>query len=172
LWFQAAATDKPAALAQCLATLTQHLGLNHPLTTRYTDEPRGQHRLLRTRDTAGGAQIQAFLLAGDTQSKSWLSTLLRDTLPPPVSGLALLQARDTPPGGTALGSSKTICTCVGVSAAAIQGHLDSQASPGLDESTCVKRLQDQLKCGTQCGSCVPELKKMVRLHISKLPEVM
>jgi assimilatory nitrate reductase catalytic subunit len=172
LWFQAAADQKPAALADCLALLSQHLGLNHALTSRYTDEPRGQHRLLRAQDTPGGAQIQAFLLAGDTQSKSWLSTLLRDTLPPPVSGLALLQARNTPPGGTPVGTGRTICTCVGVSAAAIQNHLDTQVDPSSNESACLKSLQDHLKCGTQCGSCVPELKKTVRLHISKFPEVM
>jgi len=25
-------------------------------------------------------------------------------------------------------------------------------------------LQNKLKCGTQCGSCVPELKKLVTVH--------
>jgi assimilatory nitrate reductase catalytic subunit len=29
----------------------------------------------------------------------------------------------------------------------------------------LQQLQDALKCGTNCGSCVPELKRLVRLRL-------
>ena len=35
----------------------------------------------------------------------------------------------------------------------------------------LSRLQSDLKCGTNCGSCVPELKRMIRLQPYAVGEV-
>lgn len=58
---------------------------------------------------------------------------------------------------------KTICSCFGIGeqhiAAAIrQGALSCAA------------LGEQLKCGTNCGSCIPELKKLIQQHAPQQSE--
>ena len=48
---------------------------------------------------------------------------------------------------------KVVCNCHAITEAAI--HKEIQA--GADFA----RLQNTLKCGTSCGSCIPELKRML-----------
>jgi len=158
IWFQAACAQPPDDHGDWLRTLTQALDLNTEDTLSYADPLRHQHRRVRV----GGAEtsrVQAFLLAGDSRSSTWLSTLLRDTLPTPVTGLALLQARDTAPGGATTERSQPICNCLGITAQAIR-----QTLPGIDGDPAERlaTLQSRLGCGTQCGSCVPELKRLVQ----------
>ncbi|MFI8415736.1 molybdopterin-dependent oxidoreductase [Serratia sp. NPDC078593] len=76
---------------------------------------------------------------------------------PPESGaqrLALLAGRSAP-GQMAEGA--TVCSCAGVGeariAAAIQQGCHSTAALG-----------ERLQCGTHCGSCLPELKKLLQQH--------
>ncbi len=52
---------------------------------------------------------------------------------------------------------KIICSCLNVSVNEIIDNIEL----GADLIT----LQSKLKCGTECGSCVPELKKLVRMHV-------
>jgi assimilatory nitrate reductase catalytic subunit len=54
----------------------------------------------------------------------------------------------------------TVCSCVGVKDVAIRKHL--QIYKG-DSAQRLASLQGTLKCGTQCGSCVPELRRMIQL---------
>ena len=88
-----------------------------------------------------------------------MSTLLRDSLPAPAGGLALLQATAHPPAGAPVARSKPVCNCVGVTDQSIVQFL--QHTPGEPAQRLVA-LQNGLKCGTQCGSCVPELKRLVQ----------
>jgi len=54
---------------------------------------------------------------------------------------------------------KQICSCFNVTEPAIGEQLAScRGSP--DERLAL--LQGALKCGTNCGSCLPELKRLVR----------
>jgi assimilatory nitrate reductase catalytic subunit len=48
---------------------------------------------------------------------------------------------------------RMVCSCVGVPEHDIRAAICSGAS--------LAELQAALKCGTQCGSCVPELKRML-----------
>jgi assimilatory nitrate reductase catalytic subunit len=60
---------------------------------------------------------------------------------------------------------KAVCTCLNVSQSAIEAHLNAlHEQPGLPPSpqTCLQSLKDSLQCGTNCGSCVPELQKIIR----------
>lgn len=54
---------------------------------------------------------------------------------------------------------KTVCTCFNVADVAIQTEL-ARCTGNADER--LAKLQGALKCGTNCGSCIPELKRMVR----------
>ena len=49
--------------------------------------------------------------------------------------------------------ARAICACLGINEAAIRGAIAAGAT--------LAALQDQLKCGTQCGSCVPELRRLL-----------
>jgi assimilatory nitrate reductase catalytic subunit len=52
-----------------------------------------------------------------------------------------------------------VCTCFGVDANAIETHLANSSGTAHDR---LASLQARLRCGTNCGSCIPELKRMVR----------
>ena len=54
---------------------------------------------------------------------------------------------------------KLVCSCLNVTDAAIHAHL--RTAPGTPAERLTS-LQSGLKCGTNCGSCVPELKRLVR----------
>jgi assimilatory nitrate reductase catalytic subunit len=65
--------------------------------------------------------------------------------------------------GAPVTRGKTVCNCVGVSEKAIADalggmHSDSDAPT---PPACLARLQETLGCGTQCGSCVPEVKRLI-----------
>jgi assimilatory nitrate reductase catalytic subunit len=51
---------------------------------------------------------------------------------------------------------KIICNCFDVS----ENEIIETCQAGADLQT----LQNKLKCGTNCGSCVPELKRLVKTH--------
>ncbi|UUZ64047.1 hypothetical protein LP417_01695 [Polaromonas sp. P1-6] len=61
-----------------------------------------------------------------------------------------------------------MCTCLNVTDTAIDEHLSLLSRGGggagylgTDEERLAS-LQGALKCGTNCGSCIPELKRKVR----------
>ena len=56
---------------------------------------------------------------------------------------------------------KQVCTCFNVSEDDIGAQL--QTSRGSDDQR-LAALQSGLKCGTNCGSCIPELRRLVRAH--------
>jgi assimilatory nitrate reductase catalytic subunit len=145
-----------------LDTLEHLLGLQHPQTLRYLDSRRGQRRAVRLKrlTTPGDtrAHVQAVLLSGDTRAEAWLRALVQDQLPAQDFGLQLLASRATPPAGV-VARGKVVCSCFGVTETAISAQLaDCSGSDG--ERLAI--LQATLKCGTNCGSCLPELKRMVR----------
>ncbi|WP_445286819.1 nitrate reductase [Variovorax atrisoli] len=155
--FRAAAHDAPDdALIERIEAL---LGLQTPDTLRYADRRRGQRRSARlVRRADGSAGLEAFLLGGDTSAEAWIATLLREELPAQTYGRLLLSPGSKAPVAVQ-SRGKTVCTCFNVADGAIQAEL-SRCAGTPDER--LARLQEALKCGTNCGSCVPELKRMVR----------
>jgi assimilatory nitrate reductase catalytic subunit len=53
---------------------------------------------------------------------------------------------------------KIVCNCFNVSESEIGDALTGMAG---DADARLAGLQEKLKCGTNCGSCVPELKKII-----------
>jgi assimilatory nitrate reductase catalytic subunit len=104
------------------------------------------------------ARLDGFLLAGDTSAEAWITTLLQDELPAQAYGRLLLVPGTKAPV-TMRSRGKQVCTCLNVTDAAIHVHL---GSCGGSEEDRFASLQSRLKCGTSCGSCVPELRRMVR----------
>ncbi|MGV8804448.1 MAG: nitrate reductase [Polaromonas sp.] len=163
LLFRAAAHEAPAA--QTLALLEQILGLDGAYVLRYADRKKGQHRTMRLLRQGEHVELAGFVLAGDTSAQAWISALLKDALPAQAYGRLLLLPGAKPPLEIMEAMKKRgqlVCSCMNVSDTAIDECLRSRASqPDTDESR-LAALQTTLKCGTRCGSCVPELKRRVR----------
>lgn len=154
--FRAAAYEAPPQ--PLLHRFEQLLGLTGAETLRYADRRRGQQRAIRVRRNGAELKLEALLLAGDTSAQAWLKALLLQELPAQAYGRLLLA-----PGAKAPvmvpAKGKQVCSCFGVQAPAIEAQL---AQCGGSEEERLAALQGALKCGTNCGSCVPELKRMVR----------
>jgi assimilatory nitrate reductase catalytic subunit len=161
LLFRAASHEAPPD--ELLARIEALMGLQGGAVLRYADKKKGQQRsvkLLRGKD--GHASLEAFMLAGDTSAQNWIKTLLQDELPAETYGRLLLSPSATPPVAVQ-SKGKQICSCLNVSEVAITAHLAQ--CPGSPEERLAS-LKGTLKCGTNCGSCVPELQRMVRASIT------
>jgi assimilatory nitrate reductase catalytic subunit len=154
--FRAAAYEAPPD--EVLHRLEQLLGLAGADTLRYADRRRGQRRSVRLQRAGADQFLQAMLLAGDTRAESWLKALLLQELPAQAYGRLLLAPGAKAPVAVAV-KGKQVCTCFGVDAPAIEAQL-ARCAGGAEERLAA--LQASLRCGTNCGSCVPELKRMVR----------
>ncbi len=160
-----AAHHEPVADA-LLQAIEAHLGLDSAQVLRYRDPKRGQRRSIRLTEEDQQTSLDAFLLAGDTRAQQWISPLLKDHLPAHAYGRALLMPGATPPMPV-VSRGKPVCTCLNVTDLAINAHLanctGSQAAPDSRSYTgALASLQATLHCGTQCGSCVPQLQRLVR----------
>lgn len=148
----AAAAPAPSHVVDALA---QALGLDQP-DAAFDDVSRGIVRRVRLAADASGAVASgveapgAFMLAGDVRAHDGLMAWAEGGAAP-ASLATLLMAR-----APAAPRTRTVCACVGVSEAAIRSGIES----GMD----VAQLKDRLGCGSGCGSCLPEVRRMVALH--------
>ena len=146
----------PALQQQVLSLLR----LDTPDTLRYQDSERDQLRALRLSapDAQGLRTLQGFAVAGDTRSGRWLRDLLEQGQALNWPARHWLQASSTPPQGSAP-VSRQVCSCLNVREDAITACLQGQSG---NEAERLSDLQQRLHCGTRCGSCVPELKRLIR----------
>jgi assimilatory nitrate reductase catalytic subunit len=154
--FRAAAYEPPAAAL--LEQLEQELGLADGAPLRYVDGRRGQRRTMRLVADGAEERLEGFLVAGDITAEPWLRELLLQRAGAARYGRRLLQGGAQPPGPF-IAAGPMVCTCVGVSRQRIDEALEElSGGPELR----LAGLQRKLHCGTQCGSCVPELQRLVR----------
>ena len=163
---RAAAYEQPenAQSDPLLQEIETILGLQGQDVLRYADKKRGQRRAIRVQRSAqqkaSPIKVDGFLLAGDTSAQAWITTLLKDDLDASSYGRLLLA-----PGAQAPVAVQTkgaqICSCFSVTQPEIEAQL-STCSGTAEER--LAQLQSSLRCGTNCGSCIPQLKKMIRLQ--------
>ena len=160
LLFRAAGHEAPTedVLKQIEAVLGLNVSAGASQVMRYADKKKGRHRTIKLTGNREHAELEAFLLAGDTRSEAWVKTLLQDSLPAQSYGRMLLIPGSKAPIAVQ-SRGKAVCTCFNVTDAAITEQLTK--SFGSHERRLTE-LQTSLKCGTNCGSCVPELKRMIR----------
>lgn len=159
--FRAAAHEAPPP--EVLARLDGLLGLAGPDVLRYADARKGQRRAMRlARRGDREATLEAFVLAGDISAEGWIKALLQDGLPAQSYGRLLLVPGAKPPIAVQA-SGRQVCTCFNVREPQIAETL-ARCSGSADDR--LGQLQQALKCGTNCGSCVPELKRLVRLQLA------
>ena len=90
-------------------------------------------------------------LAGEVLAQSWLKkAMAEDELDASLIRFALAPSAKPP---VSVAPRNIVCKCADVSDVQINGALAAGAS--------FSQLQEQFKCGTFCGSCVPDIKRMV-----------
>ena len=156
LLFRAASANKPAP--SLIAHIQAALSFDGADTLHYADARLGQARVIRLKtDSKGDRLVDGILLCGDTVSEAWLSALLRQQVPVQALGHQLLSS-NTQPRMQLKPASPQVCTCYNVTQSRIEEVLAMcQGSP----VERLKALQAMTQCGTNCGSCLPEVKRCV-----------
>ncbi len=119
----------------------------------YEDKRRSVGRKLRIKD----GKLAAVRLSGDAAAKDWLRDCLAEGISVASLNRLLLAPAVKPPQGF-VPRGRVVCNCLNVSESEILACLNSESAQGGDR---LLRLQNRLRCGTECGSCVPELRRMV-----------
>lgn len=143
-----------------LEELSTWFGLGGSAVLCYADARRGQERRMRLGAPASDSRLEAFLLAGDTQAEAWVRPLLQEGGSAAAFGRALLQGGARPPLAVPDRGAQ-VCNCFDVREAQIGAVLD-RCHGSID--TKLAQVQAELRCGTNCGSCLPELRRIVRLR--------
>ncbi len=164
--FRAAHATSPPA--EWIAALDALLGLDSEDILRYDDLCLGHSRRIRI---AGDRLLGVRLTGGAAAltSGEWLRDWLVRGEPVAAIRSTLLKPGTDPsflPGGKSgsVPGLKVVCQCHNVSEREIVAALP--ACEG-DASARLAGLQAQLKCGTNCGSCLPELRALVEKAAEK-----
>lgn len=154
------AADAVPAPEPLLEQIEGLLGMAGTQVLRYLDHRRGQRRCVRLSGTGETSRIEGLLLGGDSSAEAWMKCILQEEQPAQSYGRLLLLPGAKPPVAV-VGRGRQVCSCFDIAAPQIETALATIAGPA-DER--LARLQDDLKCGTNCGSCIPELRRLVRLQ--------
>ncbi|MDX1367907.1 molybdopterin-dependent oxidoreductase [Pseudomonas sp.] len=135
---------------ELLAQIDRLLGLHEGPVLAYDDPRKAVGKRVRIED----GRIVSLRLAGETAARDWLKSLWSEGRADADLRRWLLAPLSTPPGAAAgKKAGKTLCNCLNVSEDAVCAGI----ARGLD----LDGLQQELKCGTSCGSCVPEIKRLL-----------
>ncbi|MHA6493260.1 nitrate reductase [Pseudomonas borbori] len=152
--------DRPALLIRAasavapspelLAQIDRLLCLTEGPVLAYDDPRKAVGKRVRIED----GRIVSIRLAGETLARDWLKALWNEGVADADLRRWLLAPVSAPPG-TAKGkkAGKTLCNCLNVSEDAVCAGIAS----GMD----LDGLKRELGCGTSCGSCVPEIRRLI-----------
>lgn len=127
-------------------------GLNTETALRYSDPRRHLSRCVRL----DGDRIAAACLSGDTTGESWLREFFAQGISVADLGARLLAPVDEAPRKVS-GKGRVVCSCYSVGE---QQVADALASVEGSAGERLAAVQSRLRCGTQCGSCLPELRRL------------
>jgi assimilatory nitrate reductase catalytic subunit len=148
-----------------LERLDAILDLDSEDVLRYEDPRRGQSRRMRLADD----RLLAVRLSGDAgaiASGEWLREwLVGGRSVAEVRRLLLSPAARAPSGFVSAG--RVVCQCFNVAEAEIEATLAQCTG---DAAARVRALGDRLGCGTNCGSCKPELRALALRATAAQPE--
>ncbi len=151
-----AADDYPAT-PELVQEIEAMFGVAGAQVLRYDDAKRGNARHIVVRD----GKLEAVALSGDTSAEHWLKAYLEGEQPVAALGrLLLMPSTQAPQGFKARG--RIVCNCLNVAESEIKDALNKHDWVNAGTPTAVlAALQGTLKCGTSCGSCVPEVKQII-----------
>ncbi|RTL54973.1 MAG: nitrate reductase [Rhodocyclaceae bacterium] len=130
-----------------LTAFDNQLGLDDAHALRFMDKKRNISKRARIEN----GLLLGVRLAGETKAKDWLTEIMAHGDLPADLRRWLLAPVEQPPSGSKT-RGKVICNCFDVS----EDEILADYSTGLD----LAGLQEKRKCGTSCGSCLPELKRL------------
>lgn len=155
--FRAACSARPAA--ELLAALDTLLGMTEEAPMlHYDDNKRG----ISKRILIEHQEVTGIRLIGETLAAEWLKEIMQQGRFQDSASYAdfrrwaLAPISAPPTGQNARG--KIVCNCWDVA----ENEIIASCQAGADLQT----LQAKHKCGTGCGSCLPELKRLVGAHSS------
>ncbi|HUV98918.1 MAG TPA: molybdopterin-dependent oxidoreductase [Gallionella sp.] len=118
----------------------------------YSDITMGRYRAACVQNS----RLEAvFFIAPDQRlpEREWLASLFSQTAIDPADLAGLLTAR--PPKGAEANTGRTVCACFSVGEKTIMNAIQEQKLDSVEAvGTC-------LKAGTNCGSCVPEIHRIL-----------
>ena len=147
------AGDDYPATPELIAEIEARFGIAGTAVLRYDDKRRGNARHILVRNGA----LAALSLAGDIAAEHWLKEYLESEQPVAALGRLLLSPQSTAPQGFK-SRGRAVCNCFNIAESQINQALEEMDGP---PEAQLAALQSTLKCGTNCGSCIPELKKII-----------
>jgi assimilatory nitrate reductase catalytic subunit len=151
----ASAEPPDKALLQAVDT---GFGTGAQASLAFADECRGVCKRARVE----GSRLQAIRLAGETAAFGWLVEAMQQDEPIHRIRPWLFAPIDRIPG-TPPPAGRVVCSCHGVT----EDRIRAVISSGGD----LAALEDRLKCGTACGSCVPELRRLLSASVRSVMPV-
>ena len=142
------AHDQPIP-KEWLVELDELFGLKPEECLSYSDPKKH----VAKRALVEGGNLTGLRLCGETVAAPWLQDVLVERQPVGDLRRWLLAPVEQPPVATA-SRGKVICNCLNVTDLEIKAEIAGGAG--------LELLQTKLQCGTKCGSCVPEIKRMVK----------
>ncbi|MCX8085928.1 MAG: molybdopterin-dependent oxidoreductase [Rhodocyclaceae bacterium] len=128
--------------------IARSLDLPEAACLAYRDPAHNVIKLAKIEDE----RLTGVLLAGEDAAAAWLRAAMLEGLPIEALRRWLFAPRAEPPVAAAA-PRKVICNCLDVSEAAIRQEIAAGAD--------LPALQQKLKCGTSCGSCLPEIRRLL-----------
>jgi assimilatory nitrate reductase catalytic subunit len=145
------APDRPT-----IEQIDRVLGVTGLSTLAYDDARQNISRRVKVEE----GRLIGVRLAGDLASEAWM----RDFF---LSGASVIELRQRLLAGSAAAPEgfkargKVVCNCFNVSEREIVEFCANAKSASHTAASKFAALQAEKKCGTNCGSCIPELKRMV-----------
>ena len=140
--------------AELLAEIDTILGLDDAAEVmNYRDAKRGISKRALMED----GKLLGVRLTGETVARDWLKEIIAQGSDAQSLRPWLFAPLSAPPAGQTQ-RGRVVCTCMDVSEQEIMAEFKN----GLD----LPGIQARLKCGTECGSCLPELKRLVAQPIT------
>ena len=156
------AAHETAADAALMTQIDEILGMtDESPCLNYNDSKRGISKRILVEDNAGKMEVTGVRLMGEMLASEWLKEVMttgqfKDADHYKAFSRWALAPISAPPTGQQ-GRGKIICSCLDVS----ENEIIENIQLGADLIT----LQNKLKCGSECGSCKPELKRLVITHL-------
>jgi assimilatory nitrate reductase catalytic subunit len=154
LILRAAHTQAPDS--ELIEQIDQILAMTNDMPLlNYQDAKRGISKRILVTNDSGKPEVTGVRLVGETLATDWLKEVMTSgEFTAELRRWALAPLSNPPAGQRSRG--KIICNCLDVA----ENDIIETIQLGADLIT----LQNKLKCSTECGSCVPELKRLVTLH--------
>jgi assimilatory nitrate reductase catalytic subunit len=131
-----------------LAELDALFGLEGESCLSYSDAARG----IAKRGLIEDGALTGIRLCGETAAAGWLRDVMVERMPTTELRRWLFAPLAAAPAAAST-RGRILCNCLDVA--------ESDIAREVGEGSDLEQLQAKLKCGTSCGSCLPEIKRLL-----------